>query len=464
MIERIFKAYDIRATYPDMINEDTAWKVGYATALLFQRSRGAMTIGPTVKMEDTIAVGRDMRAHSPSLSAALSEGIRAAGMNVIELGPVDTPFVYFAVNHLDCVGGIQVTGSHSPAQYAGFKLTGPRAKPIGNSSGLEDIRRIASTLRVGKTGLRGSVQTMDLWSEYRRHVLQFLHLERKLRVAVDASNGMAGWMIPAIFDNIPELEIIPLLFETDGAFVHEPDPLNPANLQMLREKMAATTPDLGVCFDGDADRCVFMDEKGEAIGPDRITALIAKDLLSRPENKGAAIIYDLRSSHVVPEEIAAAGGQARRDRCGHTFIKRTLTDTEALFAGEITGRYYFRDNFNTDSAAIAFAQVLSIISHQTLPISASINPLNRYIQSGELSFPTVDKDTRIRDLADRYRKFEIDYLDGITVDCGDWWFNVRKSNSRPVLRLNMECATAEMLAEKLAELKAFLGPDVAYLA
>jgi phosphomannomutase len=381
-------------------------------------------------------------------------------MNVIDLGMIDTPFNYFAINHLDCIGGIQVTASHNPIQYNGFKISGAKAKPIGSATGLEDIRRIASTLRVGRTGMQGKLEQQDLWSAYRKHVLQFLTLGRKLRVVVDGSNGMAGWMIPAVFDNIPQLEIIPLLFETEGTFKHDPNPMVEANLAMLQEKVLAASPDLGVSLDGDADRCGFVDEKGATIGADLMTALMARDALCRPGNKGATIVYDLRSSHVVPEEITAAGGTPHRDRCGHVFLKKTMADTSAIFGGELSGHYYFRDNFSADSGAIAFARVLSLVSSQTKPFSELIKPLRRYVQSGEVSFQVDDKDAKIRDLADKYRKGTIDYLDGITIDFGDWWFNVRKSNTEPLLRMNMECKDAAMLEQKLQELTAFLGQPV----
>lgn len=460
MIDRIFKAYDIRAVYPEMLNEDSAWKVGYATALYHQRSRQT-GFAAKVRLESTICVGRDCRPHSPSLATALIDGIRAAGANAIDLGMVDTPFLYFAVNHLDCVAGIEVTGSHTPIHYNGFKISGPKAKPIGASTGLTDIKRIASTLRVGKTGLQGELSQQDLWAPYRRHVLQFLTLGRKVRVAVDASNGMAGWMIPAVFDNIPQLEIIPLLFETQGSFIHGPNPMEAGNLRMLQEKVREVRPDLGICFDGDADRCAFIDEKGEAINSDLITALMARDFLAQPEGKGSTIVYDLRSSHVVPEEIVKAGGTALRERCGHAFIRKSMADSAAIFGGEFSGHYYFRENYGADSGAIAFARMLSIVSNQTMPFSELIRPLSRYAQSGELNFRSEDKDAHFRDMADKFRKAKIDYLDGITVDFGDWWFNLRKSNTEALLRLNLECKDPAMLQEKLQELKGFLGEPIA---
>jgi phosphomannomutase len=355
---------------------------------------------------------------------------------------------------------MMTTASHNPVNYNGFKISGPKAKPIGSSSGLEDIKRIATTLRVGDTGVKGKYEEMDLWAPYRQHVLQFLDLKRPLKVAIDASNGMAGKMVPAVFGGIPNLTIVPLLFEITGSFVHEPNPLVESNLDMLKAKMRKEPADLGACFDGDADRCMFLDEKAALVGSDMITALMARDFLSRPENKGAAIVYDLRSSHVVPDVIKEFGGVPKRDRVGHAFIKKTMAETKAVFGGELSGHIYFRDNFYADSAAIAFACALSIISKQEKPLGELMKPFYKYSQSGELNFQVEDKDGKIRELAEAYKRGEIDYLDGITIDFGDWWFNVRKSNTEPLLRLNLETESKEMLEDKLTELKKLLGEPV----
>jgi phosphomannomutase len=457
MIEKIFKAYDVRATYPNPLNEEAAWKVGHATAQFLKRSRQSIDAKQKVRMEDTVAIGHDMRPSSPALVKALSDGVRSVGLNVIDVGMIDTSMIYFAINYLDCVGGIQTTASHNPIEYNGFKISGPKARPIGAASGLDDIKRIASALRVGQTGLTGKWEERDLWPEYKKHVLQFLELKRPLRVAIDASNGMAGKMVPAVFGSVENLKIEPVLFEITGRFTHEPNPLVEANLQMLKDNMATSRPDLGACFDGDADRCMFLDENRKTIGCDLITALLAKDFLGRPKNKGSTIVYDLRSSHVVPEEIKSAGGVPKRERVGHAFIKKTMAETQAVFGGELSGHFYFRDNFYADSGAIAFARLLSVLSAQDKPLSSLISPLHRYSSSGELNFQVEDKDAKIRELGDRYKKGQIDYLDGITIELDDWWFNVRKSNTEPMLRLNLEARTPAMLAEKLGELKKILG-------
>lgn len=458
MIDKIFKAYDVRATYPNPLNEEAAWKVGHATAQFLTRSRQGAA--DKVKLENTIVVGRDMRPSSPSLAKALIEGIGSVGMNVIDVGMIDTSFMYFAINYLDAVGGIQTTASHNPAQYNGFKISGPKAKPIGAATGLDDIKRIASSLRPGQTGLSGKLETRDLWAEYRKHVLQFLDLKRPIRVVIDASNGMAGKMVPAVFDGAPNLQIIPVLFEITGSFTHDPNPLVEENLKILKQRIGQEKPDLGVCFDGDADRCVFVDENQKMIGCDIITALLAVDFLKQPKNKGSTIVYDLRSSHVVADEVKAAGGVPKRDRVGHAFMKKTLAETKAVFGGELSGHFYFRDNFYADSGAIAFARVLSVLSAQPKAIGELVAPLYRYSQSGEVNFQVEDKEAKIRELAEVYKKGQVDYLDGITVDFGDWWFNVRKSNTEPLLRLNLEAKTKIEMETKFAELTRILGNPV----
>jgi phosphomannomutase len=462
MIEKIFKAYDVRATYPQPLNEDAAWKVGHATAQFLKRKRERGET-PEVKLPNTVVVGRDMRPHSPPLAQALADGIRSVGMDVIDVGMIDTSFIYFAINHLDAAGGIQTTASHNPIQYNGFKISGAKAKPIGSASGLDDIKRIAMTLtQRANTGLTGKFEQRDLWKEYRDLVLSFLDLKRPLKVAIDGSNGMAGKMVPNVFGGVKNLEIVPILFEITGSFTHEPNPLVEANLQMLKDTMKKSPCDLGACFDGDADRCMFLDENGKSIGSDIITALLAEDYLKNPANKGAAVVYDLRSSHVVPDVIQKLGGVPVRDRVGHAFIKKTMAEKEAVFGGELSGHIYFRDFYYADSAAVAFARALSILSAQDKPMSQLIAQYHKYSQSGEINFQVEDKDGKIRELGEAYKNGQIDYLDGITIDMkgdkgGDWWFNVRKSNTEPMLRLNLEASSPQMVQEKLGELQKILG-------
>ncbi len=458
MIEKIFKAYDVRSTYPTPLNEEAAWKVGHATGQFLKRGLETHFGGIKVANPNTVVVGRDMRPHSPSLAAALSEGIRSVGFDVVDVGMIDTSFIYYAVNALDAIGGIQTTASHNPIQYNGFKISGPKAKPIGSATGLEDIKRIAMSLRAkAATGVMGKYEEQDLWAGYRKHVLQFLNLRRPIKIAVDASSGMAGKMVPGVFSGIRDLEITPINFEITGSFAHDPNPLVEANLVQLKDVMKSGNFDLGACFDGDADRCMFVDEKFQTIGCDILTALMARDFLKMPQNKGSAIVYDLRSSKIVLDEIKANGGVPKRERVGHSFMKKTLAESGAVFGGELSGHFYFRDNFNADSGAIAFARLLSILSSTRGTLSELMQPFKKYHQSGELNFQIEDKDGKIRELAEAYKKSEIDYLDGITIDSGNWWFNVRKSNTEPMLRLNLEASSEEQVHEKLAELKKFLG-------
>ncbi len=458
MIDKLFKAYDVRATTPEPLDAEAAWKIGHAAAQFLKRSRQGVAADKKVGRENAIVVGRDMRPSSPELGDALIDGIRSVGLDVIDIGMIDTSFIYFAVNHLDTVGGIMVTASHNPIEYNGFKISGPKAKPIGSATGLDDIKRIAMNLRQrGPTGTQGKLEEMDLWDDYKKHVLSFLDLKRPIKVAVDASNGMAGKMVPKVFGGVENLEIVPVLFEITGSFTHDPNPLVESNLKQLKEKMKEVDVDLGGCFDGDADRCVFLTETGEMVGSDLITAFLARDFLSMPENKGSTIVYDLRSSHVVADEVQAAGGVPKRDRVGHVFMKKTMADTRAVFGGELSGHFYFRDNFFADSGAIAFARVLSVLSSQDQKMSALIAPLHKYAQSGEINFQVEDKDGKIRELADTYQKGKVDYLDGITVDNGDWWFNVRKSNTEPLLRLNLEGASEAEVKAKVKELEKILG-------
>jgi phosphomannomutase len=459
MIGKVFKAYDVRATYPSPLNEDAAWKVGHAAAQFLKRSR-QINVEPRVKREDSVVVGRDMRPHSAGLSNALSDGIRSVGYNVIDIGMVDTPMVYYAINAIDCVGGIQTTASRDPIQFNGFKISGPKAKPIVAASGLDDIKRITSTLRPGNTGLKGKYEERDLWPHYAKHVLKFLNLQRPMKVAVDACNGMAGKMLPAIFSGVANLEIVPIHFDITGEFIHAPDPLVDANLQWTRDATIEHKADFGACFDGDADSCVFVDENGKTVGGDLIVALLARDFLLQPANKGAGIVYDLRCSRIVPEEITAAGGVPHREKSGHASIKKAMVETKSVFGGELSGHFYFRDNAYADCSAIALARLLSVLSAQSQPLSELIQPLMRYSRSGQINFMVDDKESKIRELAEQYKKLKSDYLDGLTIDHGDWWFNVRKSNTEPVLRLNLEAKTPEILATKLADLKKVLGDKI----
>ncbi len=452
----IFKAYDIRGVYPDQIDEEDAWKIGFSTARFLRSLLRGYERGQA--NAQCLCVGRDMRTHSEAISHALIEGMNASGANVIDIGMIDTPQMYFAINHLGTCGGVQVTASHNPAKYNGFKISGLRARPIGVDTGLKEIKHIATALIHTKGTVTGSVEKCDLTAEYKNHVLKFLNVNiRPMKVAVDASNGMAGKMVPVIFSNLPT-EIIPLNFEHTGKFRHEPNPLVEKNLAQVKAAVTKNKCDFGLCFDGDGDRLMMVDEKGDTIGCDLMTALMAPYFLKKQPK--STIVYDLRSSLVVPEEIIINGGTPRRERVGHAFMKKAMRDSHAIFGGELSGHFYYRDNFCTDSGVITLVHILNIVSDADMPLSELVAPLRRYCSSGEINFKVDDKQAKMNELAARYSDGEVDYLDGVTIRYKDWWFNCRPSNTEPLLRLNVEAKNKELFEEKFAEVGKQLGTPV----
>lgn len=456
MDPKIFKAYDIRGVYPDQIDEDAAWKIGCACgrflpSLLHGFERGQANAR-------SICVGYDMRTHSISLARNLIEGIISAGINVIDLGMIDTPLIYFAINHLATCGGVQVTASHNPGKYNGFKVSGIQAKPIGADTGLKDIEHIALALIHTKGKAGAAVEKRDLWTEYKNHVCKFIKENlRPMKIAIDASNGMGGQMVPMVFGDLP-IEIVKLNFEMTGSFNHEPNPLIEENLKQLKQAVVKEKCDFGVCFDGDADRMVMVDEKGAMISPDLLTALMVPYFLKKYPN--SAVVYDLRSSWVVAEEVIKYGGTPRRERVGHAFMKKAMRDARAIFGGELSGHFYYRDNYYADSAAITLAHILNIVGEAQVPVSKLVKPLRRYYSSGETNFVVEDKQARMNEFAKVYKDGQIDTLDGVTVMFKDWWFNCRPSNTEPLLRLNVEAKTKKVLEQKLAELEKRLGKPV----
>jgi phosphomannomutase len=452
----IFKAYDIRGVYPDQLNEEDAWKIGYASAQFLRSMLRGYERGQT--NSQALCVGRDMRTHSKALAQALTEGIKACGANVIDIGMIDTPQMYFAVNHFGTCGGVQVTASHNPAKYNGFKVSGLHARPVGVDTGLKDIEHIATALIHTKGRITGRAEEYDLTAEYKNHVLRFLYPNIKpLKIAIDASNGMAGKMVPAIFSDLP-IKIIPLNFEHAGKFKHGPNPLIEENLKQVKSSVRRNKCDFGICFDGDADRLMMVDEKGKNISCDLLTALMASYFLK--SNPGSTIVYDLRSSWVVVEEIIKSGGTPRRERVGHAFMKKALRDSHAVFGGEVSGHFYYRDNYYADSGLITLVHVLNIVSAANMPISELIRPLRRYYGSGEINFKVEDKQAKMDELAKRYSDGHIDNLDGVTVQYKNWWFNCRPSNTEPLLRLTVEAKSKELLEEKLSKIEALLGRPI----
>ncbi|MHC4460201.1 MAG: phosphomannomutase/phosphoglucomutase [Planctomycetota bacterium] len=452
----IFKAYDIRGVYPDQIDEEDAWKIGCAAArFLPSLLRGYQRGQANAR---TLCVGRDMRTHSEAIAKALIKGINSSGINAIDIGMIDTPQMYFAINHLGTCGGVQVTASHNPAKYNGFKISGLEAKPVGIDTGLKDIEHIAMALLHTKGKVTGSVKKRDLTAEYKNHVLKFLRPNiRPLKIVVDASNGMAGKMVPAIFGDLP-IEITPINFAHTGKFKHEPNPLVEENLAQTKAAVKRKKCDFGLCFDGDADRLMMVDEKGATVGCDLMTALMVPYFLKKKPN--STVVYDLRSSWVVAEEIINNGGTPRRERVGHAFMKKALRDSHAIFGGELSGHFYYRDNYYVDSGLITLVHILNIVSEAEVAVSELVKPLRRYYSSGEVNFKVDDKQTKMDELERRYKDGQLDHLDGVTVRYKDWWFNCRPSNTEPLLRLNIEAKSKELLDYKLSEIEQKLGKPV----
>jgi len=458
MDESIFKAYDIRGIYPDQINEDDAWKIGHATAQFLRSLLSGYDRG--TESAQSVVLGRDMRTHSESLAQAVREGMNRSGANVIDIGMIDTPQIYFAINHLGACGGLQVTASHNPAQYNGCKISGLQARPIGRDTGLQEIKHIALALRHTEGIGEGKVSRKDLTDPYKRHVLSFLKSNlKKLKIVIDASNGMAGRWVPRIFYDL-DLDITELNFKHDGTFKHEPNPLVEANKEELKKMVKEKKADLGICFDGDADRLMVVDETGTTVGCDVITALLAGYFLEKSPD--STIVYDLRSSRVVKEEVERQGGTPRRERVGHAFMKKALKDTKAVFGGELSGHFYYRDNYYADSGMITLTHLLNVLSTHPEPLSEIVKPLQRYHASGETNFEVEDKQKMMDELAQKYSDAQIDHLDGVTIQYEDWWFNCRPSNTEPLLRLNVEANNQTLLQDKLGALESILGKPVAH--
>ena len=465
MLGKVFKAYDVRATYPKPLNEKLAWQIGYGTAQYLTEQ--AAETGHDEPMMRHVVVGHDMRKSSPKLSDALKRGIRDFGSHVIDVGLVDTPFIYFAINHLGCAGGVQTTASHNPANYNGFKISKIGAKPVGMTTGLDEIRKFAAMAdREKLTAKPGREEKRDLWSAYRQHVRQFLNSKlldgsRTIKVVIDASNGMAGTMIPKVFGDVPGLKITKLNFDnSSGEFVHEPNPLVESNLIQLQETVKSSRADVGICFDGDADRCVVIDEKGETVACDHLTAWLAA--ISLKESPKTAIVYDLRSTKALAEIIKEAGGKPVRSRVGHVFMKEAMAKHDAVFGGELSGHFYFRRNYYADSGAIAFALVVSGLAASNQSMSQLVAPAKRYVQSGEINFETEDKEAALDDLKRAFPEAKVDELDGVTLVLGDWWCNVRPSNTEPLLRLNLEGPDRQTVNELVDDVSQFLGRRVAH--
>jgi phosphomannomutase len=435
----IFGAYDIRGVHPETLDEAAAYAIGRAMVQFLAAAE--------------VAVGRDMRVSSPALSEAIMRGITDQGADAIELGLTTTDELYFAVGKFGYVAGVMITASHNPAQYNGMKMCRANAVALSSDTGLRQIRDLAVAGTFAEPERQGRIIKRDVTGAYVEHVLSFIDVSkiRPYRIAVDAGNGMAGMIIPAVFEHLP-CELIPLYFDLDGTFPNHPaSPIEPENTAELRNVVVRKSCDMGVAFDGDADRMFLVSETGHLLGGDMVTALVAKSLLQRAP--GSTILYNLICSRSVPEVIERNGGRAIRTRVGHSFIKAQMREYNAIFGGEHSGHFYFRDNWYADSGLIAFLIVLEMISESGKTVSELVGPIDTRFRSGEINSTVSDRQARMIEIEERYaaQGAEIDHLDGITVSFPTWWFNVRASNTEPLLRLNVEADSLEELEERRDE-------------
>jgi phosphomannomutase len=438
---KVFKAYDVRGIYPDELDEEGAYAIGCAYVEEFEPRR--------------IAVGHDMRLSSPVMTDAVMRGAAESGADVVELGLVGTEMVYFAVGELGLDGGIAVTASHNPKEYTGMKIVRRGALPVGGDSGLLDIRARAASGRGARhgTGTVGTITHQDIWPAFVERVLSFIDVSslKPLRVVIDAANGMAGAMLPPVLEQLP-IDVVRHFFEPDGTFPnHEPNPLLPENREFIVRKVTEEGADLGVAFDGDADRCFFVDDTGEFVPGDFVTALLAESILAK--EPGGKILYDVRASWAVPETIRRAGGVPLVNRVGHAFFKHRMREEGAVFGGEVSGHYYFRDFSQADSGVIPFLLMLELLSKRGEKLSETLRPFReRYFITGEINTPVGDVALKLQELKERFgAEGNVSHLDGLSVDAEDWHMNVRPSNTEPLLRLNLEALSPQLMERKRDE-------------
>jgi len=439
MLEKIIKAYDIRGLVKDEVTPDFSFSLGVAFAKFLEIEREPATI----------VVGEDMRPSSAPLADAFSDGATSQGMDVIRIGLASTDMLYFASGKLN-LPGVMFTASHNPAKYNGMKLCKSGARPIGQESGLVKIRQLIEEGVPMSNRPVGNVRKQELLSDYVDYLLarfpKNTFKKRKLKVVIDAGNGMAGFTAPAVMEQL-NVELIPMYFELDGNFPnHEANPIEPENLKALQKKVKKEKADIGLAFDGDADRCFLIDENGDLVNPSALTGLIAvRELKANP---GATIIYNLISSKAVAEVISENGGIALRSRVGHSYIKTLMAESGAVFGGEHSGHFYFGDFWRADSGMLAALYALAELMATSKSLSNLLEPYNRYFSSGEINSKVKDASKSIKLVKDKYQdKYEVDELDGLTVTAENWWFNLRPSNTEPLLRLNVEADTQKQMAE-----------------
>jgi phosphomannomutase len=430
-VAAVFKAYDVRGTVPDQVDEELARVTGRAFV---------QVVGDGEKPAPRIVVGHDMRPSSPGLARAYAEGASEAGADVVMIGLCSTDQLYFASGHLG-LPGVMFTASHNPAEYNGIKHCRAHAAPVGMESGLAEVRDLVLQGAPVPDAGRGRITEQDLLDAYVEHLLSLAPVAgRRLTVVVDAGNGMAGHTAPAVFARLPEVDVVPMYFDLDGTFPnHEANPIDPANLADLQAKVRETGADVGLAFDGDADRCFLVDERGELVSPSTLTALIAaRELAKAP---GSAVIHNLITSRAVPEVVRELGGTPVRTRVGHSFIKATMAETDAVFGGEHSGHFYFRDFWRADSGMLAALHTLAALAEADVPLSVLLAPYERYVLSGEINSTVADQAAVLADIEQSYGGRDgvsLDRLDGLTVSASEWSFNVRASNTEPLLRLNVE--------------------------
>jgi phosphomannomutase len=440
----IFKAYDIRGSYPDELDETMARKIGAAFVRLLNAQR--------------IVIGRDMRLSASALAKAFIEGAISSGASITDIGMVTTPLLYYAIIAGRFDGGAMVTASHLPGGMNGVKLCREEAIPLSGDHGLPELERLVyEKPPVQKShSSTGSYEELDMVDGYIEKLSNFVHNPKPLKIVVDAGNGMAGPEVFGLFKRFPVWTLIPLYMEPDGSFPHHiANPLLPSATRDLQAMVIREKADIGVAFDGDADRCGFIDEKGKRIPEDLVTALIAEFFLVK--EPGATILYDLRSSRIVPEIITRLGGKAIRSRVGHAFIKAKMREENALFAGELSGHYYYRDMGITDNALFTMIQMLNFLSLKKMPLSELMHPLQTYYATGEINVQVKDKDAVFAALQAAYRDAQTDHLDGLSIEYDTWWFNLRASNTEPLMRLNLEADDQTTEEEQKKEVLNIIG-------
>jgi phosphomannomutase len=438
---KVFKAYDVRGIYPAELDEEGARAIGRAYAEQFEPR--------------TIAVGRDMRVSSPAMQEAFVRGAAEAGVDVLDIGMVGTEMLYHAVGELGLDGGATVTASHNPKEYTGMKIVRRGALPVGGDSGLFEIRdrALSGRARGQAPDVAGRVEARDVYPSFVDKVMSFIDptAVKPLRVVIDGANGMAGPMLEPILERLP-VETVRCFFEPDGTFPdHEPNPLLPENREFIVAKVKEQGADLGIAFDGDADRCFFVDDTGEFVPGDFVTALLAESMLEK--EPGGTIIYDVRASWAVRDVVERLGGTALPNRVGHAFIKLRMREVDAVFAGEVSGHYYFRDFYQADSGTIPALLVLELVSKRGQKLSEILRPFrDRYFLTGEINTPVADVALTLQRLKEHFaEQGEVSHLDGISITATDWHLNVRPSNTEPLLRLNIEALDPELLERKQAE-------------